>query len=108
MEEESEKTLLATIDNGVDVEEHKEEESANNETLLQAEPENSVEEKRPSPKTRFLRLFERKKISSSENLDVPPPKEQEPKRPIFSGFFNRFRRGKCTCVCGAICHPFLF
>lgn len=100
MEEESEKNLLP-MQESVEVEPNEQkEESANNETLL---PENESaektnEEKRASPKSRFFKLFERKKISSSENLECPL-KEQEAKpsrtRPNFSGFLNKFRRGKC-------------
>lgn len=95
MEEESEKNLLPS--NQVEL---VEEENTTNETLLQAETEKSVEEeeiKRPSPKTKFFKLFERKKISSSESTECPL-KETEPKRPRFAlaGFFNKFRRGRCN------------
>lgn len=99
MEEESEKNLLPQ--ESVETEAEQKEESANNETLLpEAEAEKS-DEKRVQPKNRFLRLFERKKISSSENLECPiKEKEAEAKpsrKPNFSGFFNKFRRGKCKC-----------
>ena len=96
MEEESEKNLLPS--NQVEL---VEEENTTNETLLQAaETEKSVEEeevKRPSPKTKFFKLFERKKISSSESTECPL-KETEPKRPrlVLAGFFNKFRRGRCN------------
>lgn len=83
--------------------EQKGENATNEETLLEPNNTSSVEEeKRPSPKTRFFKLFERKKISSSESNTECPLKDTaptEPKRslplPSFSGFFNKFRRGKC-------------
>lgn len=100
MEEESEKNLLPQQES-VEIETEQKEESANNETTLLPETEaEKVEEKRPTPRTKFFKLFERKKISSSENLEVPT-KEKEPEakpirtRPNFSGFLNKFRRGKC-------------
>lgn len=106
MEEESEKNLLPQQES-VEAETEQKEESANNETLLPESEAEKPEEKRASPKTRFFRLFERKKISSSENLECPvkeeEKKEPEPKpsrtRPNFSGFLNRFRRGKCMWWC---------
>lgn len=100
MEEESEKNLLPK-EESVEVETEQKDESVNNETTLLPETEaEKSEEKRTSPKSRFFKIFERKKISSSENLEVPS-KEKEPEvkptrtRPNFSGFLNKFRRGKC-------------
>jgi hypothetical protein len=107
MEEESEKNLLPQ--ESVEVETEQKEESVKDETTLLSENEaEKPEEKRASPKTRFFKLFERKKISSSENLDVPAKeKEPEPKpthaRTNFSGFFNKFRRGKCKSLFDASC-----
>lgn len=107
MEEESEKNLLPQQES---VEAEQKEESATNETLLPETEEEKPEEKRASPKTRFFKIFERKKISSSENLECPV-KEKEPEvakpsrlRPNLSGFLNKFRRGqKCMCCRYASC-----
>lgn len=109
MEEESEKNLLPQQES-VETETEQKDESVNNETTLLPESEaEKPEEKKIQPKNRFLKMFERKKIRSSENLEVPAKeKEPEPKptrtRPNFSGFFNKFRRGKCKSnICDASC-----